>query len=157
MFLVKGVLYICSKVTEEHPCRSVISIKLLYKITLRHDCSPVNLLYIFRIPFCKNTSGWLLLYIYDPHNFWGVNLWSFAFFLKRSLLEPILVECHIPIPPEKKFSDVFRGYRNVTLYFVSMFVNKYFSYQKHTYPNKDNNMCIFKVVIIIIIIIMNKE
>ena len=31
------------------------------EITLRHGCSPVNLLYIFRTPFIKNTSGWLLL------------------------------------------------------------------------------------------------
>ena len=30
---------------------------------LRHVCSPVNLLHIFRIPFPKNTSGWLLLWI----------------------------------------------------------------------------------------------
>ena len=29
MFLGKGVLKICSKFTGEHPCRSVISIKLL--------------------------------------------------------------------------------------------------------------------------------
>ena len=28
---------------------------------LRHGCSPVNLLHIFRTPFPKNTSGWLLL------------------------------------------------------------------------------------------------
>ena len=33
------------------------------QITLRHGCSPVNLLYIFRTPFLKNTSGWLLLLI----------------------------------------------------------------------------------------------
>ena len=31
------------------------------EITLRHGCSPVNLLHIFRAPFPKNTSGWLLL------------------------------------------------------------------------------------------------
>ena len=31
------------------------------KVTL-HGCSPVNLLHIFRTPFLKNTSGWLLLY-----------------------------------------------------------------------------------------------
>ena len=31
------------------------------EITLRHGCSPVNLLPIFRTPFPKNTSGWLLL------------------------------------------------------------------------------------------------
>ena len=34
-----------------------------FEITLRHECSPVNLLYIFRTPFLKNTSRWLLLLI----------------------------------------------------------------------------------------------
>ena len=63
MFLEKDVLKICSKFTREHPCRSVISIKLFCsftEITLRHGCS-VNLLHIFRTHFTKNTSGWLLL------------------------------------------------------------------------------------------------
>ena len=32
MFLQKGVLKICSKFLGEHPCQSVISIKLLYQI-----------------------------------------------------------------------------------------------------------------------------
>ena len=62
--LGKDVLKICSKFTGEHPCRSMISIKLLsnfIEITLRHGCSPVNLLHIFRTPFLKNTSDWLLL------------------------------------------------------------------------------------------------
>ena len=31
------------------------------EIALRHGCSPVNLLHIFRAPFLKNTSGRLLL------------------------------------------------------------------------------------------------
>ena len=31
------------------------------EFALRHDCSPVNLLYILRTPFLKNTSGRLLL------------------------------------------------------------------------------------------------
>ena len=31
------------------------------EIALWHGCSPVNLLHIFRTPFPKNTSGWLLL------------------------------------------------------------------------------------------------
>ena len=31
------------------------------KSSLRHGCSPVNLLHIFRTPFSKNTSGGLLL------------------------------------------------------------------------------------------------
>ena len=50
----------------EHPSRSVISIKLLcnfIEITFQQGCSPVNLLHIFRTPFTKNTSGWLLLII----------------------------------------------------------------------------------------------
>ena len=46
VFLRKGVLKICSKFTGEHPCRSVISVKLLH---------------IFRTPFPKNTSGRLIL------------------------------------------------------------------------------------------------
>ena len=54
-FLIK--LKICSKFTGEHPCRSAISIE----IALRHGCPPVNLLHIFRTPFFKDTSGWLLL------------------------------------------------------------------------------------------------
>ena len=63
--LEKGILKICSKVAGEHPCRSTIVIKLqsnFIEIVIRHGCSPVNLLYIFRTPFPKNTSGWLLLY-----------------------------------------------------------------------------------------------
>ena len=62
--LWKSVLKISNKFTGEHPCRSVISIKLqsnFTKTTLRHGCSPVNLLLIFRTPFPSNTSGWLLL------------------------------------------------------------------------------------------------
>ena len=46
VFLGKGVLKICSKFTEEHPCRSEISI---------------NLMHIFRTLFPKSTSGRLLL------------------------------------------------------------------------------------------------
>ena len=64
VFLVKGVLKICSKFTGERPCRSVISIKLQSKfieIAPRHGCSLVNLLHIFRTPFSNNTSGRLFL------------------------------------------------------------------------------------------------
>ena len=67
LFLVKGVLKICSKFTGEYPCPSVISIKWLrnfIEITLWHGCSPVNLLHVFKTLFTKNTSGWLLLLIY---------------------------------------------------------------------------------------------
>ena len=64
VFLGKGVLKIYSRLTGEHSCRSVISIKLQRKfieIILRHGCSPVNLLFIFRTLFPKNISGRLLL------------------------------------------------------------------------------------------------
>ena len=57
VFLRKGVLKICTKFTE-HPFQSEISIKLLCKfieITLRHGCSSVDLLHIFRTPFLKGT------------------------------------------------------------------------------------------------------
>ena len=60
----KTVLKMCSKFTREHPCRSVILVKLqsnFIEITLRHGCSPVNLLHIFRTHFLKKTSGRLLL------------------------------------------------------------------------------------------------
>ena len=63
VFLEKDVLKICSKFTGEHPCRSAISIKLqsnFTEITLRHGCSHVNMLHIFRTPVPKNTSGSLL-------------------------------------------------------------------------------------------------
>ena len=56
VFLWKGVLKTCSKLTGEHSSRSAILIKLLcqfIEITLRHGCSLVNLLHIFRTPFPK--------------------------------------------------------------------------------------------------------
>ena len=64
VFLGKGVLKIWSKFTGEHPCRSVISVKLqsnFIEITLWHGCSPINLLHILRTPFPRNTSGWPLI------------------------------------------------------------------------------------------------
>ena len=64
VFWEKGVLKICSRFTGEHPCWSVISIKLLcnsIEIALRRGCSPVTILQIFRTRFSQNTSGRLLL------------------------------------------------------------------------------------------------
>ena len=63
MLLGKGVLKKYSKFSREHPCRSVIPIKLqrnFTEITIRRGCSPLNLLHILRTPFPKNTSGRLL-------------------------------------------------------------------------------------------------
>ena len=64
VFLYALKIWKFTKFTGEHPCRSVISIKLLcsfIEIALRHGCSPVNLLHIFRILFPKSTYGGLLL------------------------------------------------------------------------------------------------
>ena len=66
LFLGKVALKTCNKFTGKHPCQSVNSIKLLCNFiafTLRHGCSSLNLLRIFRTPFPKNTSGRLLLII----------------------------------------------------------------------------------------------
>ena len=59
VFLGKGILKICSKFTGELPCRSVLC--NFIEIALRHGCSLINLLHVFRTPFPKNTSGELLL------------------------------------------------------------------------------------------------
>ena len=67
VFLQKSVLKICSKFTGEHPCRSVISIKLqsnIIEITLWNGCSHVTLQHIFRTPFLKNASGGLLFNVF---------------------------------------------------------------------------------------------
>ena len=73
VFLGKVDLKIFSKFTGELPCQSVISIKLLcnfIEITPRHGCPPVNLPHIFRTPFLKNTSGWLLLNWLQCFDWW---------------------------------------------------------------------------------------
>ena len=95
-FLGNRVLKLCS-IFIEQPCQSVISIKLLcsfIEIALRHGCSPVNLLHIFRIPFPTNTSGGLLLgmqklstcIIYAVYTSISENKLEFPFFqLKHTL------------------------------------------------------------------------
>ena len=64
MFLWKGILQICSKITNEHPCQSVIIVTLLcsfIEIRLQHRCSPENFINIFRKSSQINTCGLLLL------------------------------------------------------------------------------------------------
>ena len=64
VFLWKSVPKISSIYTGKNPCQSAISIKMqsnFIEIALRHGCSPINLLHIFRTPFPRNTSRWLLL------------------------------------------------------------------------------------------------
>ena len=57
LFLEKGVLKICSKFTGDHPCQSVISIKLLLAILLKshfeshfwNGCSPICCIFSERL------------------------------------------------------------------------------------------------------------
>ena len=56
------------KVLQKHPSRSVLRKRCsenlqsnFIEITLRHGCSPVNLLYISKTPFPKSTSDRLML------------------------------------------------------------------------------------------------
>ena len=59
VFLRRGVLKIWSKFTGEHPCQSVILMKLqssFIEITLRHECFPVNLLNISGHPFIRTSQ-----------------------------------------------------------------------------------------------------
>ena len=80
----------CSKLTGEPPCRSLISIRFqsnFTEITLRHGWSPINLLHIFRTPFTKNASEWLLyIYVHLRKSIWTVVWWkqSFLYWLLRS-------------------------------------------------------------------------
>ena len=70
--LLLSKLFICHYITPEAANQSCSYEKVFRKytpnlqllcnfveITLRHGCSHVNLLHIFRTPFPNNTSGWL--------------------------------------------------------------------------------------------------
>ena len=77
----------CSKFTEEHPCRSVILIKLqssFIEITLRHGWNHTSALVFsckfaafFQKPVPKNTCGWLLQNIQDRQFFWVLQTCKF--------------------------------------------------------------------------------
>ena len=97
VFLEKSVMEICSKFTGEHSCWSVISIKSLcnfFEIALQHECSPVNLLHIFRTPFPRNTSGRLLLrnidYISNIAHF--INFWQKAIYIWNKVHSSFLLK-----------------------------------------------------------------
>ena len=73
--------------------KSVISIKL--QSTLRHGCSPVNLLHNFRTPFPKNTSGGLLLVSEVYSEPCQIYSWSVNNFTKSSKLLTVFAKCPI--------------------------------------------------------------
>ena len=63
--VAQAVILRCSENMQQIYRRTLMpfqwSCSNLIKIVLRHGCSPVNLLHIFRTPFPKNISGRLLL------------------------------------------------------------------------------------------------
>ena len=67
------------------------------EITLRHECSPVNLLHILRTPFPKNTSRGLLL------NFFSEVLLLKIFNIDRKTL--VLESLFNKIPGLQAFSE----------------------------------------------------
>ena len=92
----QGILKIWSKFPGEHPCWSVISIKLqsnFIEIILRHGCFPGNLLHIFRTPFRGNTS-WRLLLNFKTRNEQIIskrrsNLYKFRESIQRGIYNPV--------------------------------------------------------------------
>ena len=64
-------LKICNKFTGEHPTKLLCN---FIEITLRHRCSPVNLLHIFKKPFATSISGRLLLHF--RNNSEDINFWK---------------------------------------------------------------------------------
>ena len=66
---------------------TLLSTNTFTEITLRHECSPVNLLHIFRTPFLKNASGRLLVKTSYNH----ICFLYFLFSVKRQKQPPELV------------------------------------------------------------------
>ena len=62
--VVQNCMINCSIISDSGTVRSshpaITLICNFFEVTLWHGCSSVNLLHIFRTPFFKNPSGWLL-------------------------------------------------------------------------------------------------
>ena len=91
--LKKSVLEISSKFTGEHPCRSVISVKLQSKfieITPRHGCFLVKFAVYFRNTFLKEH-----LWMATSEFRYFQLLWPFFFFSFLTLFTPNLFPWNI--------------------------------------------------------------
>ena len=96
VFLGKGVLKICSKLTGEHACRIAITIKLLcnfIEIALRYGCSPVHLPHISEHLFLRPTLDSCLCRVWRKlelfmYFFWFICLTIFT--LSYLLLQKVL-------------------------------------------------------------------
>ena len=110
MFVRKVIPKIFSKFTRKHPCRSVWFQKSckanFIEITLRHGCSPVNLLHISRILFYKSTSGGLFLHrIIIITN---LNFFFYMGFWLQGKGEAILLSPHYHFHPLQRHLDISR-------------------------------------------------
>ena len=107
--LVKRCSGNMQQVYRKHPCGSVISIKFLcnfIEISLRHGCSPVNLLHIFRTSFPKDTSRGLLLFILLSNK------------LTTCVINYVQVILNLFFSKSKLISVLGNLYRNILLEFI---------------------------------------
>ena len=115
LFCKKSVFRNFAKFTGKHLCPSLFFNKVaglrpatLLKKRLWHRCFPVNFVKFLRTPFLQNTFVGCFCHIYFKE-------------MRHSEIEYILVNSFYPKIPflnplktseNKRFSDVFRGYRN---------------------------------------------
>ena len=131
VFFGKGVLKIFSKFTRENPCRSALSIRLR---SLRHGCSSVNSLHIFRSPFSGNTSGGLFLKRDDKIPWWkisrnivNVSYVTSYFNFQRKIMKPcFLMKTHINISQHWSFTNYIEITLDAQLSKISL-LKRYFS------------------------------
>ena len=81
--------------------------KVALQIALRHGCSPVNLLHIFRTPFLKNTSGRLLLILPNTQKVKAIRQWI-EYNVKNVFPESSYIGKTIPRPFSKNQNWVFQ-------------------------------------------------
>ena len=125
--------------TGEQPCQSAISIKLysnFIEITLRRGCSPVNLLHIFRAPFPRNTSVWLI-----RCSFWLQYCQSF-----RSIRTGCLFKCEtakMKLAKNKKWIFNYLSFwKFLTFSFRPLLSNKLFVWTLFWLPKRPNSKMI---------------
>ena len=109
VFLGKGILKICSKFTGELPCRSVLC--NFIEIALRHGCSLINLLHVFRTPFPKNTPGELLLNL-------SILTTARRNVCRKEYLKKQVSEASLELSPMAKmelFENIVKGWRPLTI------------------------------------------
>ena len=120
VFLRKGILKICTKFTEKPPMPKCDFNKVAKQLQL--GCSPANLLYIFRAPFCKNTSGRLLLL--DTRNR------NYSENCAQNILWKVMETCHDNCVNMAYWCNPLQGDVNHWIIFIRFFPYFFVSLQK---------------------------